>query len=67
MPSAATFLLAVVTILGSCSGSDSTAPRTIPPTTGSLELTVAGLPSAPAAVTVSGPGGFSRVVKAASR
>ncbi len=61
---AALRLAAVTLFLTACGGGDRpTEPR--PPATGSLTVTIAGLPAgASAAVTVTGPGGFSRTLTA---
>jgi N-acetylneuraminic acid mutarotase len=62
IPRAAILLLAAATLLNTgCSSS--TAPTIAGTTTGSLQLTVSGLPdAADAAITVTGPAGYSRVV-----
>jgi hypothetical protein len=56
LPSAAVILLAGAVFNTGCSSA------TAPPTTGSLQITVTPPPGAPAAITVSGPSGFNRVV-----
>src|SRR6185503_9932618 len=58
-------LVAAVATVGACSGDGPSDPGELPAQYGSLLVTVSGLPNgAPAAVTVTGPGGFSRTVNA---
>ena len=63
-PCLTTLVLALVASLAACGGSGGSEPVQPPaPTSGSLLLTIGGLPGdVPASVTVTGPGGFSRTV-----